>query len=1122
MPIEKRISLFGGLSIERDGIPAEKLVSRKADMLLAYLAYDARQHSREKLATLFWEDRTQKQALSNLRTLLSSFRKHVPDFVNIERQTLSIKADVSVDTTLFLEKIETALNNFPSYTSAQTLEKSLGIYKGDFLEGVHAHGSTKLDEWSFLTRDFLQQKALLIRKELSTYYAQQGAYNDALRHTTILLESDVWNEAFQRQMMQLLVRNGQRQQAVDHYENFVRILEEEIGISPEAETVALFERIKNSASSTSAKLPSIATSFVGRERELANSLEKLRNPDCRLLTLVGLGGIGKTRLALQIVAAMRLDFMNGVHFVSLAAVENPDSLATVIAEAIEAPIQGTTNLQEALKNYLREKEMLLVLDNFEHLLPAAKEVAALLEYAPSLKFLATSRLPLNLRAEWLFELSGLEYAKKIASGKDDFSALLLFEERARVISPDFQLTPDNLQHVNRICQIVHGMPLGIEMAAAWIRVLSPKEIVQEIEKSLELLKTDVQDVPERQRNLTAVFDSVWALLSETEKGVFAQLSVFHGTFTLSAFQTVTEASAWTIASLVEKSFLQKDESGFFYLVELLRLYSASKLDPENQKNHVARQRHSEYYLNLLVEESSHFNGRAQAKALQIIGYERENIHAAWVWAVEHENAELLEMSSFALTDFYKKRGPFAEGIQLLQIAQKRFQPLEKTQSRKEDVHSQLITQLCINQANLLNHAGSHDESLTILQETEERLHTKDNPKNSALFQLEIGRIFRWQSKHDLAKERSQIALSISKEHGYQEIASLTLGTLGDIHIQQADYISAKAYYEEAYLIAKETDNNEQEAKMVNNLGVIYTEIGDFAQAKRYHQRSLQIKKELGDINGESMSLSNLGIIALGRGYYLEAKDYFEKSRRLRSQLGNRKGEGFMDMNIGRVHSCLGRHDKAKYLLDKSLQIARDMNSPFYEAQALAISGIIRNQAMEYKEASEYYRQTLALAKKYQYRSLIGHANHWAGQALLGLGNIDDAHKIFQKTLKLRDELGEINLIVESQAGLAAALLAKKDLTGALALTEEILLHLQEKNLAGTDDPFQIRLVCAQVLSESADPRAKAFIQASYDLLNGWAMLIKDSDLRKSFLENVPAHANLMKLYETKVLINTDD
>ena len=296
------IKLLGGLSVEKDGTPLPKLISRKADVLLAYIAQEQRPHSRESIATLLWDDRSQKQALSNLRTILSSLRKHVADYVVITRSSIALneEADVVVDTAVFQQQLARAQENWPDKQAIIQAEEALALYAGDFLNGVLVRDSFELESWMQTTRDQLLHIAVNARQKLINTYLQQGEFSAGIQHAAVLLQHDSLDESAHRQMMLLLARNGQRGAAIEQYETCCRILDEELGVEPEDETITLYRRIELADSSPAGNMPTPLTTFVGRAKERFQISQLLQEENGRLLTLIGLGGIGKTRLAIQI------------------------------------------------------------------------------------------------------------------------------------------------------------------------------------------------------------------------------------------------------------------------------------------------------------------------------------------------------------------------------------------------------------------------------------------------------------------------------------------------------------------------------------------------------------------------------------------------------------------------------------------------------------------------------------------------------------------------------------------------------------------------------------------------------------------------------------------------------
>src|SRR5438128_7810363 len=394
-------------------------------------------------------------------------------------------------------------------------------------------------------------------------------------------------------------------------------------------------------------LPAPRTSFVGRASELDEIDRLLGQPDCRLLTLVGPGGAGKTRLALE-AAARRLErYPHGVHFVPLVSVASSELLAPAVAESIQFAVDGAHSgfsAQEQLLDYLGERSTLLVLDNFEHLVEGSRLLSEVIERAPQVELLTTSRERLNVQSESVFDVEGLGLAE---NGNGSASAVRLFIERAKQVAPGF--APDDAAEALRICRLVDGMPLGIELAASWVSVLSCTEIADEIAGNIDFLATSTRDVPERHRSLRAAVDQSWRLLTDEQRSAFSRLSVFRGSFDRSAAVAVTGADLRLLSQLVAKSLLRRPDFGRFELHELLRQYAAEQLRLAPGEETAARERHARHYAAMLLERQAALMGPELAVARDELRGELDNLRAA-VELILVEDGESTAMA--ALEAFY--------------------------------------------------------------------------------------------------------------------------------------------------------------------------------------------------------------------------------------------------------------------------------------------------------------------------------------------------------------------------------------------------------------------------------------------------------------------------------------
>ena len=374
-------------------------------------------------------------------------------------------------------------------------------------------------------------------------------------------------------------------------------------------------------------LPLQLTPFFGRAQELSDIASKLANPNCRLLTILGAGGMGKTRLSIEAAQVQIENFTDGITYVELAPIEegesaaNSNSLASALVDALKIGLQGAAPLEEQLFAYLKRKEMLIVFDNFEHLIETAVFISHLLTQAPDVKVLTTSRERLNLQEEWLLPLHGLLYTDEAA---EELSAAQLFSQRAQQIKPAFEFSKEETA-VLRICKLVEGMPLAIEIAASWVAQLPCTAIANEIEKELDILTTEMRNVPDRHRSIRAVFDYSWERLNTKEQNALQKLSVFRGGFTLEAAQQVADASIRILSRLVGKSLLSVDENGRYAIHELLRQFAEEWLNQNETNVLEAHHRHCAFFLNLLSEQEPKIRGPQYLEMLSIINNDLDNI-----------------------------------------------------------------------------------------------------------------------------------------------------------------------------------------------------------------------------------------------------------------------------------------------------------------------------------------------------------------------------------------------------------------------------------------------------------------------------------------------------------------
>lgn len=497
------IATLGGIALRCNGRPVVGLASQKVKALLIFLACTGKDQPRETLATLFWGDSPQAKAMASLRVALSNLKKNLGTFLTITRTTVGINpaANLWLDVTILESHLESADRQEKKLTPtvAYRIEEGLEIYRGEFLRGFHISDCREFEDWAAGERRRLMSRVIDALSKLSAWYLERGEYEAGISHARRLTQMEPLLEEAHQLLMQLLAYSGQRSAALGQYETVRQALEEELGLEPDARSSGLYDQIKagslkkpKPAAAIRMSLPPMSTTFMGRRDELAGIQQYLADPACRLLTLTGPGGIGKTALAIRAAREAGDAFPDGIFFIALEALDSTEFLISSIVEGVRLNMHGTENQASQLLNYLRDKKILLVMDNFENLLDGAGFLPEILGQAPGVKILATSRLALSLREEWLFSLKGLDFpANGSIENIESYSAVHLFVERARQVRPDFMLAGRE-SSVSRICHLVDGMPLGIELAAGWVKTLSCQDIVLEIQRNIDFLSTDLR------------------------------------------------------------------------------------------------------------------------------------------------------------------------------------------------------------------------------------------------------------------------------------------------------------------------------------------------------------------------------------------------------------------------------------------------------------------------------------------------------------------------------------------------------------------------------------------------------------------------------------------------------
>ena len=695
-------------------------------------------------------------------------------------------------------------------------------------------------------------------------------------------------------------------------------------------------------------LPAEITPFIGRQKELDEIRAHLGGT--RLLTLTGPGGIGKTRLALKAASEAAKHFEEGSHFVNLAPLQSPDRLIQAVAEALNFPLSTQKDPQVQLLHFLRDKQLLLLLDNFEHLLAGAAIVQQLLRAAPSLRILATSRERLNLQSETVLQVGALEIpASESASDLLENEAVAVFMQNARKVRPGYQPSLPDLEDIAAICRLVDGMPLAIELAAGWLHILAVKEITRELEGGLDFLSSDLRDAPERHRSMRAVFDHSWALMNPEQQDVVRWLSVFKGGFTRQAAQVVAGASLSVLGGLVNKSIIRyRQGAGRFEMHELLRQYAQEKLEADPKAAFSAHQAQAAYFAELMVQQWGHLRQDQQVAALRVIEDDLENIRTAWRIYLDQGDASGLGKFINPFWLVYWVRGWNFAAARLFGEVVDRFK--EAAGEAEQVLRARAMAQ----RAFFLAWLGLADQGYLLGEASLEILNQWPDQVGLYFAYHSLTLVTYYLDLFAEAQEATQAVLEISQALEDPWLQALALAVAGTTTFHDRNYAESRRLSESGLQLSLEIGDLVTRWLSLMTLGHLAVIEQDWFRAKNYFQRGLDAAEKIGFRWGAGNSIKYLGRVALVEGDLPTAEAFLRQSLGISYDMGHDRDIANHIYEFARLRSAQGRSAEALQLLVLVGQL------PASEQSRLG-RGSIRDRAKErsVELEPEFSPQTLA-------------------------------------------------------------------------------------------------------------------------------------------------------------------
>ena len=1053
------LNLFGAMTAA-SGDNRLHFPTDKVRALLAYIAIEqGRPHRREALAALLWPDQPDTQARRNLRLTLHRLKqsldgdvpKRSETFLTVNRTIVQWQADDAiVDYSQFVALLtEIEAHPHPQLTGCHAclgrMETAVSILHGELLSGMALPDADPFEEWLLIQREFIHHRALRLFAALTESYEVQGDYNRAFTYAQRQLTLEPWYEAAHRQAMRALALAGDRDRAMAQFETCRTVLWAELGVEPVAETAVLHQQIRDNSLIANDQpqtiplhnLPTDLTPFVGRTDELERITTLLSDPDSRLLTLVGPGGMGKTRLAVQaahrfaalsptapLTEPVEVEPVEAIYFVPLETAVSPQTAVFILAEKLGIALSVDGDPLPEVLHFLRGQACLLLLDNLEQLDGAATLVNTILQETDQVAILATSREPLGLRSEQRLPLSGLP----------DALALILFVQSARQMVPNFRLDAAAETAVTQLCHLVDGLPLALELAAGWVRVMEPAAILQEVKKNLAFLVTRHHEVPERHRSLQAIFNQTWTLLPPHLQQVLAQTAVFPADFTLTALQAVLPASSLLdMAVLLDKSLLRHTDDNRYTLHPLIKQFAAAYATPDERWQLLF----SRYYLAMVAAQETAVFGPTPQATLHQIRRDLLNVGQAWEWGIAHHLWAELGAALAALARFFQMTGRFAIAESGLEQALLALAGADEVVGETAVFHCHLYLQ----HSHFLGQQGKYNRAIT---QAEAALALATHLSDDCLVAQAQARIGEWQ------RHRGQYTAAIAALttaiplFGDQPSASFANAhnELGFAHLERGEYAAAQVEFQTALALYETLADLSGTAVTLGNLGYLEHLQANFDAARNFLERALSMAQEMGDKQSIVKHTLGLSRVSLQQGDMVQAQIFQQEALALATTIGYLRGVVTARRQIGDIYLMQNKLDDAEKAYRRVLALAHKAQLTDLSTYATGNLGVVYARRGDAEAAITQYQAAIALCQQSESPVQLNRHLSNLGSVYRRLGQYEAAQESFSHSLKIGQQTG--NRLSEAYAlmNLGAVYRHQKKFKLALAYFEQALVNFE--------------------------------------------------------------------------------
>ncbi|MGB1250141.1 MAG: tetratricopeptide repeat protein [Candidatus Promineifilaceae bacterium] len=1099
-----KLALIGWPKISLDGNPVDNFISDKAVATLVYLVVTGETHSRDKLATLLWGELTDKRAKANLRNVIYNLQQLIGAYLEVSRKTVTFrpKSDTKIDLLQF--------------TTAKTAAEHYALIRqtrGDLLEGFPlTEANEAFGIWLLREREILRGNLAKALQIVADDAQQRNDPQTAIEMLQKLTALEPYREQTQRTLLLLLAREGKSEQALAHYTAYQTRLNAKMGINPMPATSQLIERIQIAARQPRHNLPNERRPFFGRKQLQQTIHQQILDPQQRLITLSGAGGMGKTRLAQQVAATHVNQFLNGIIFVPLASVLPEGDPTLSVAQKINQTLTDAGFIQaseigpqaSSLIAQIAKLEMLLVLDNFEHVIEAATFVDQLLLDAPHLTILVTSRTRLNIDWEQVIDLDGLDYPH---AADDDawqtYPAVSLFVQAARRVRGNIEANNEQRHAIVTLCQLTDGMPLALELAATWARERTCDEIAQQLAQGLDILQREQADAhwPNRHRSVRVAFNYSWEQLSPQEQQVFQRLSVFQGGFSAEAAHAVAGASPMLLFDLIDQSLVREEnwagEQARYSLHELLRQFATERLQENSAETTHTLETHSNHYLGMLTEHAPAVRLYGFMPKLHAIRVDIANIEAAWAHALHQQNWSQLFIGYHVLMRYFAS---FSQHKTIVDLGNRLIDLLPQP----DQTRFVLIVYGWTSMSN--TRLGQRAQVDQIAQAIRTLNHTPASEEKAfALSSCANALLLSWRIEE--GHVMSDQALAVATDANSPFDAALAIHCRGMAHYAKGMAETAIDFYQRA------ADQFGRLGAYVytyslTGIGNCHYQLGQFPQAIDYYQQALHLARQEDDRYLTELIRYNSGLWRCFIGRYVAGLVDLNKVHRERLTRGDLRGVTVSGIAIGdQLLHCKPWTEALPYL-QQALRTAKQLNDSSFIItshnaiiRAYILGGQLENAA-----------EQLALAEQIKAGQTL--RPNFVGEYFVGLGlfhaaqgDKSAAYEAWKTGLSyLREASDENPLLPRTLALIAASSLEQGNLTDAISYTDEILTFFANPHNARIDYRGMIDAVCVAVLQKAGrHDEAQTLLQTAHHRVISLAGQFAPGEERDFWLTEIEGH-----------------